>query len=141
MYCFKQKCSLKLFCVSLHVPMLVACMPFALMVWYKALYSKQRNIIIVFQSLTCLSQKVIEGRSYRLQNPWVGVVNRSQADINKNTDMTVARRKEREYFATSPDYGHLSNRMGSEYLAKLLSQVWAWISLLELKLFCSLIKY
>ncbi|KAL6129170.1 hypothetical protein ACLB2K_072523 [Fragaria x ananassa] len=65
---------------------------------------------------------VIEGRSYRLQHPWVGVVNRSQADINKNTDMIVARRKEREYFATSPDYGHLANRMGSEYLAKLLSQ-------------------
>ena len=50
-------------------------------------------------------------------------MNRSQADINKNTDMIVARRKEREYFESSPDYGHLANRMGSEYLAKLLSQV------------------
>ncbi|OAY49476.1 phragmoplastin DRP1E isoform X1 [Manihot esculenta] len=65
---------------------------------------------------------VLEGRSYRLQHPWVGVVNRSQADINKNIDMIVARRKEREYFATSPDYGHLANKMGSEYLAKLLSK-------------------
>ncbi|XP_061370534.1 phragmoplastin DRP1E-like isoform X3 [Gastrolobium bilobum] len=65
---------------------------------------------------------VLEGRSYRLQHPWVGVVNRSQADINKMVDMIVARRKEREYFATSPDYGHLANKMGSEYLAKLLSQ-------------------
>lgn len=65
---------------------------------------------------------VLEGRSYRLQHPWVGIVNRSQADINRNTDMIIARRKEREYFATSPDYGHLANKMGSEYLAKLLSQ-------------------
>ncbi|MBA0842892.1 hypothetical protein Goarm_000130 [Gossypium armourianum] len=65
---------------------------------------------------------VLEGRSYRLQQPWVGIVNRSQADINKNVDMIVARRKEREYFATSPDYGHLASKMGSEYLAKLLSQ-------------------
>ncbi|PSS10088.1 Dynamin-related protein like [Actinidia chinensis var. chinensis] len=65
---------------------------------------------------------VLEGRSYRLQHPWVGIVNRSQADINKNTDMVSARRKEREYFATSPDYGHLSSKMGSEYLAKLLSK-------------------
>ncbi|KAA8515794.1 hypothetical protein F0562_018595 [Nyssa sinensis] len=64
----------------------------------------------------------LEGRSYRLQHPWVGIVNRSQADINKNVDMIVARRKEREYFATSPDYGHLSSKMGSEYLAKLLSK-------------------
>ncbi|XP_027334094.1 dynamin-related protein 1E isoform X3 [Abrus precatorius] len=68
------------------------------------------------------SLDVLEGRSYRLQHPWVGIVNRSQADINKNVDMIVARRKEREYFATSPDYGHLANKMGSEYLAKLLSQ-------------------
>ncbi|RZC74147.1 hypothetical protein C5167_049625 [Papaver somniferum] len=66
--------------------------------------------------------EVLEGRSYRLQHPWVGIVNRSQADINKNVDMIVARRREREYFATSPDYGHLAHKMGSEYLAKLLSQ-------------------
>ncbi|KAF5731574.1 dynamin-related protein 1E-like isoform X2 [Tripterygium wilfordii] len=65
---------------------------------------------------------VLEGRSYRLQYPWVGIVNRSQADINKNVDMIIARRKEREYFATSPDYGHLASKMGSEYLAKLLSK-------------------
>ncbi|XP_009770735.1 phragmoplastin DRP1E [Nicotiana tabacum] len=65
---------------------------------------------------------VLEGRAYRLQHPWVGIVNRSQADINKNVDMTYARRKEREYFASSPDYGHLASKMGSEYLAKLLSK-------------------
>ncbi|KAL3651168.1 Phragmoplastin drp1e [Castilleja foliolosa] len=64
---------------------------------------------------------VLEGRSYRLQHPWVGIVNRSQADINKNTDMMAARQNEREYFATSPDYAHLASKMGSEYLAKLLS--------------------
>ncbi|XP_072963106.1 phragmoplastin DRP1E-like [Typha angustifolia] len=65
---------------------------------------------------------VLEGRSYKLQHPWVGIVNRSQQDINKNVDMIVARRKEREYFATSPDYSHLASKMGSEYLAKLLSK-------------------
>ncbi|KAM1846700.1 hypothetical protein ACFX14_011070 [Malus domestica] len=65
---------------------------------------------------------VIEGRSYRLQHPWVGIVNRSQADINKNVDMIAARRKEQEYFETSPEYGHLAHKMGSEYLAKLLSK-------------------
>ncbi|KAI7987548.1 Dynamin-related protein 1E [Camellia lanceoleosa] len=64
---------------------------------------------------------VLEGRSYRLQHPWVGIVNRSQADINRNVDMLDARRR-REFFATNPDYGHLASRMGSEYLAKLLSK-------------------
>lgn len=67
--------------------------------------------------------KVLEGRSYRLQNPWVGVVNRSQADINRNVDVIAARRREREFFATSADYGRISGRLGSEYLAKLLSKV------------------
>ncbi|KAG6548667.1 hypothetical protein Mapa_009821 [Marchantia paleacea] len=65
---------------------------------------------------------VLEGRSYRLQHPWIGVVNRSQADINKNVDMIAARRREREYFQSSQDYGHLAGKMGSEYLAKMLSK-------------------
>lgn len=65
---------------------------------------------------------VLEGRAYRLVHPWVGIVNRSQADINKNVDMSNARRKEQEYFQSSPEYGHLAHKMGSEYLAKLLSK-------------------
>jgi len=76
--------------------------------------------------------QVLEGRAYRLQHPWVGVVNRSQQDINKNVDMIAARRRERDYFAQSPDYGHLSSRMGSEYLGKLLSKVPFYINHLVL---------
>jgi hypothetical protein len=37
--------------------------------------------------------------------------------------MLAARRKEKEYFESSPDYGHLAHKMGAEYLAKLLSEV------------------
>ncbi|KAL0326836.1 UNVERIFIED_CONTAM: Dynamin-related protein 1C [Sesamum angustifolium] len=65
---------------------------------------------------------VLEGRAYRLLHPWVGIVNRSQADINKNVNMMHARQKEREYFESSPEYGHLAHKMGAEFLAKLLSQ-------------------
>ncbi|KAL2233268.1 UNVERIFIED_CONTAM: Dynamin-related protein 1C [Sesamum indicum] len=65
---------------------------------------------------------VLEGRAYRLLHPWVGIVNRSQADINKNVNMMYARQKEREYFESSPEYGHLAHKMGAEFLAKLLSQ-------------------
>ncbi|KAL2893251.1 Dynamin-related protein 5A [Bienertia sinuspersici] len=65
---------------------------------------------------------ILEGKSYKLQYPWVGVVNRSQADINKSVDMIVARRKEREFWANSPEYKHLANRMGSEFLAKMMSK-------------------
>ncbi|MFS7954517.1 putative dynamin central domain, Dynamin superfamily [Helianthus anomalus] len=66
---------------------------------------------------------ILEGKSYRLKFQWVGIVNRSQQDINKRVDMASARRKEREYFSTNREYKHLASRMGSEYLAKMLSKV------------------
>lgn len=66
---------------------------------------------------------MLEGRSYKLKFPWIGVVNRSQADINKNVDMISARKREREYFTNSPQYAHLANRMGSEHLGNVLSKV------------------
>ncbi|XP_030540220.1 dynamin-related protein 5A isoform X1 [Rhodamnia argentea] len=65
---------------------------------------------------------ILEGKAYRLKFPWIGVVNRSQADINKNVDMIAARRREREYFSSTPEYKHLAHRMGSEHLAKMLSK-------------------
>uniref|UniRef100_A0A452ZUN7 Dynamin-type G domain-containing protein n=1 Tax=Aegilops tauschii subsp. strangulata TaxID=200361 RepID=A0A452ZUN7_AEGTS len=65
---------------------------------------------------------ILEGRAYRLQFPWIGVVNRSQQDINKSVDMIAARRRERDYFANTPEYKHLAHRMGSEHLAKSLSK-------------------
>ncbi|TQE13445.1 hypothetical protein C1H46_001012 [Malus baccata] len=65
---------------------------------------------------------ILEGRSYKLQFPWIGIVNRSQADINKSVDMIAARRREREYFSSSPEYRHLANRMGSEHLGRVLSK-------------------
>ncbi|KAL0724558.1 hypothetical protein Bca4012_039157 [Brassica carinata] len=65
---------------------------------------------------------ILEGRGYKLRYPWVGVVNRSQADINKSVDMIAARRRERDYFKSTPEYSHLTERMGSEYLGKMLSK-------------------
>ncbi|CAJ1937252.1 unnamed protein product [Sphenostylis stenocarpa] len=65
---------------------------------------------------------ILEGRAYRLKFPWIGVVNRSQQDINKNVDMIAARRRERDYFNSTPEYKHLAHRMGSEHLAKMLSK-------------------
>lgn len=53
----------------------------------------------------------------------MGVVNRSQEDINRKIDMIAARQREREFFAASADYAHLASKMGSEYLARLLSKV------------------
>jgi len=65
----------------------------------------------------------------------VGIVNRSQADINRSVDMIAARRREREFFTTSPDYSHLASQMGSEYLARILSKVSIYLTLVK---FCML---
>lgn len=72
----------------------------------------------------------------------MGIVNRSQEDINKNVDMIAARQREREFFATNPDYAHLASKMGSEYLARLLSKVFiypcirqCWMDMLFLAIF------
>lgn len=70
-----------------------------------------------------LSFQILEGKSYQLQFPWVGVVNRSQADINKSVDMISSRHSEKDYFNHSLEYKHLSHRMGSEHLGKMLSNV------------------
>ncbi|PRQ24210.1 putative dynamin central domain, dynamin, GTPase domain, Dynamin superfamily [Rosa chinensis] len=66
------------------------------------------------------SPLILEGISYRLQFPWIGVVNHSQADINKSVDMIAARHREREYFANSPEYNHLASKMGSEHLGRYM---------------------
>ncbi|KAF3535226.1 hypothetical protein F2Q69_00020245 [Brassica cretica] len=53
----------------------------------------------------------------------VGIVSPWQAENNKSVDMMMlARRKEWVYYDTSPNYGRLASKMGSEYLAKLLSK-------------------
>lgn len=80
--------------------------------------------------------QMLEGRSYRLQYPWIGVVNRSQQDINKSVDMIAARHIEREYFANTTEYKYLAHRMGSEHLAKMLSKVYLVLYLYDVSL-CS----
>ncbi|KAI3741380.1 hypothetical protein L1987_59052 [Smallanthus sonchifolius] len=56
---------------------------------------------------------VLEGRSHKLRYPWIGVVNRSQADINKSVVMIAARIKEQEYFANKL-FQHLESVIKSQ---------------------------
>ncbi|XBH81637.1 hypothetical protein VPH35_107160 [Triticum aestivum] len=65
---------------------------------------------------------ILEERSCRFHIPWVGVVNRSQKDINNNMDMISARRRERDYFGNTPEYKHLAHRMGSKHLVRSLGK-------------------
>lgn len=54
---------------------------------------------------------------------YVGVVNRSQKDIDGKKDITAALGAERKFFLSHPAYRHLADRMGTAYLQKILNQV------------------
>ena len=52
---------------------------------------------------------------------FVGVVNRSQADINNGKPISAAREAEAEYFAAHPAYAGIAPRMGTGYLSRTLN--------------------
>ncbi|EPQ27137.1 uncharacterized protein PFL1_05418 [Pseudozyma flocculosa PF-1] len=66
---------------------------------------------------------ILTGRVYPLKLGFIGVVNRSQQDINGNVSMLVARRAEEEFFRSHPAYRNIAHRCGTKYLAKTLNQV------------------
>lgn len=54
---------------------------------------------------------------------YIGVVNRSQKDIDGKKDINAAIAAERKFFLSHPAYRHLADRMGTPYLQKVLNQV------------------
>lgn len=66
---------------------------------------------------------VLTGRTYPLKLGFIGVVNRSQQDINLDLPMEDARIKEQEFFQNHPVYRNISHRCGTKYLAKTLNSV------------------
>uniref|UniRef100_A0A8C6IM80 Dynamin-2 n=1 Tax=Melopsittacus undulatus TaxID=13146 RepID=A0A8C6IM80_MELUD len=53
---------------------------------------------------------------------YVGVVNRSQKDIDGKKDIKAALLAERKFFLSHPAYRHMADRMGTPYLQKVLNQ-------------------
>uniref|UniRef100_A0AAR2JHY9 Dynamin-2 n=1 Tax=Pygocentrus nattereri TaxID=42514 RepID=A0AAR2JHY9_PYGNA len=53
---------------------------------------------------------------------YIGVVNRSQKDIDGKKDINAAMAAERKFFLSHPAYRHLADRMGTPYLQKALNQ-------------------
>lgn len=67
--------------------------------------------------------EMIEGKLYPLKLGYVGVICRSQEDINNNVEIDSHFTKETHFFETSKIYGHMSNRLGIKYLSGRLSHV------------------
>ncbi|KAI0379705.1 Dynamin central region-domain-containing protein [Hypomontagnella monticulosa] len=65
---------------------------------------------------------ILSGRVYPLKLGFIGVVNRSQQDIQGNRPMEEALKAEAEFFRHHPAYRNISMRCGTQYLAKTLNQ-------------------
>lgn len=64
---------------------------------------------------------ILSGRVYPLKLGFIGVVNRSQQDIQSNKSMSDALAGEREFFRMHPAYRNIAPRCGTRYLAKTLN--------------------
>ncbi|KAI1819092.1 Dynamin central region-domain-containing protein [Xylaria intraflava] len=65
---------------------------------------------------------ILSGRVYPLKLGFVGVVNRSQQDIQGNRPMEDALKAEAEFFRHHPAYRNIAQRCGTQFLAKTLNQ-------------------
>jgi dynamin 1-like protein len=66
---------------------------------------------------------ILTGRVYPLKLGFIGVVNRSQQDINSEKSLQDARESEDEFFKGHPAYRNIAHKNGTRYLAKSLNQV------------------
>lgn len=68
------------------------------------------------------ARDVLENRVLPLRRGYVGVVNRSQKDIDGRKDIRAALMAERQFFLSHPAYRHIAERMGTSFLQKTLNQ-------------------
>lgn len=64
---------------------------------------------------------ILSGRVYPLKLGFIGVVNRSQQDIQGNKSLAEALKSEQEFFRHHPAYRNMATRCGTQFLAKSLN--------------------
>ncbi|XP_016302372.1 dynamin-1-like isoform X4 [Sinocyclocheilus anshuiensis] len=68
------------------------------------------------------AREILENKLLPLRRGYIGVVNRSQKDIDGKKDINAAMAAERKFFLSHPGYRHLADRMGTPFLQKTLNQ-------------------
>jgi replication fork clamp-binding protein CrfC len=68
------------------------------------------------------ASEILANKFLPLRRGYVGVVNRSQKDINGNKDIKAALASERKFFLSHPAYRSLADKMGTRYLQIKLNQ-------------------
>uniref|UniRef100_H2SZD0 Interferon-induced GTP-binding protein Mx n=1 Tax=Takifugu rubripes TaxID=31033 RepID=H2SZD0_TAKRU len=68
------------------------------------------------------ARDVLENKLLPLRRGYIGVVNRSQKDIDGKKDIKAALEAERKFFLSHPSYRHLAEKMGTPRLQKVLNE-------------------
>ncbi|CAG7718237.1 unnamed protein product [Allacma fusca] len=68
------------------------------------------------------AREILENKLVPLRRGYVGVVNRSQKDIEGRKDIKAALAAERKFFLSHPSYRHMADRLGTPYLQRVLNQ-------------------
>ncbi|XP_044036770.1 dynamin-3 isoform X6 [Siniperca chuatsi] len=68
------------------------------------------------------AKDILENKLLPLRRGYIGVVNRSQKDIDGKKDIRSALAAERKFFLSHPAYRHIAERMGTPHLQKTLNQ-------------------
>ncbi|KAM6948877.1 dynamin-1 [Aplochiton taeniatus] len=68
------------------------------------------------------ARDVLENKLLPLRRGYIGVVNRSQKDIDGKKDIKAALAAERKFFLSHPAYRHIADSMGTPHLQKVLNQ-------------------
>ncbi|XP_071801870.1 dynamin-1-like isoform X4 [Asterias amurensis] len=68
------------------------------------------------------ARNILENKLLPLRRGYIGVVNRSQRDIEGRKDIKAALAAERKFFLSHQSYRHMADKMGTPYLQKVLNQ-------------------
>ncbi|KAM9362599.1 dynamin-2-like isoform 2-T2 [Symphorus nematophorus] len=68
------------------------------------------------------ARDILENKLLPLRRGYIGVVNRSQKDIDGKKDIRAALAAERKFFLSHPAYRHIAERLGTPHLQKSLNQ-------------------
>ncbi|XP_051987564.1 dynamin-3 isoform X1 [Xyrauchen texanus] len=68
------------------------------------------------------ARDILENKLLPLRRGYIGIVNRSQKDIDGRKDIRAAQAAERKFFLSHPSYRHMAEKMGTSHLQKTLNQ-------------------
>ena len=69
------------------------------------------------------ARDILLNKVYPLKLGYIGVVNRSQADINSKKNVTTAAQEEMKFFKTNEAYADIADNCGTQFLSQTLNQI------------------